>query len=87
VPADCDWLPDLYFHFLWSPPGTPGSPAESQRKHLGYALVQDLQAHYKRLGTGMLTVNTQNNNHASLALYRKMGFFQTGESFPVFIYP
>ena len=60
---------------------------ESQRKHLGYALVQDLQAHYKRLGTGMLTVNTQNNNHASLALYRKMGFFQTGESFPVFIYP
>jgi ribosomal protein S18 acetylase RimI-like enzyme len=58
---------------------------ESQRNHLGYTMVQDLQAHFK--GTGMLTVNTQNNNHASLALYRKMGFFHTGESFPVFIYP
>jgi len=60
---------------------------EIQRHYLGYAMVQDLQAHYKQLGTGMLTVNTQNNNHASLALYRRMGFFLTGESFPVFIYP
>jgi len=60
---------------------------QSQRQHLGYTMVQDLQAHFKRTGIGMLTVNTQNNNHASLALYRKMGFFQTGESFPVFIYP
>jgi ribosomal protein S18 acetylase RimI-like enzyme len=60
---------------------------DSQRHHLGYTLVQDLQAHYKAAGIGMLTVNTQNNNYASLALYRKMGFFQTGESFPVFIYP
>jgi ribosomal protein S18 acetylase RimI-like enzyme len=59
---------------------------ESQRRHLGYTLVQDLLAHFKATGAGMLTVNTQNNNHASLALYRKMGFFQTGESFPVFIY-
>jgi len=58
-----------------------------QRHHLGYAMVQDLQAHFKQPGTGMLTVNTQNNNHASLALYRRMGFFLTGESFPVFIYP
>jgi len=60
---------------------------ESQRNHLGYAMVRDLLAHFKGTGIGMLTVNTQNNNHASLALYRKMGFFQTGESFPVFIYP
>ena len=58
-----------------------------QRQHLGYTLVQDLETHFKHLGTGMLTVNTQNNNHASLALYRRMGFFLTGESFPVFIYP
>jgi ribosomal protein S18 acetylase RimI-like enzyme len=59
----------------------------SQRNHLGYAMVQDLQTHFKASGIGMLTVNTQNNNLASLALYRKMGFFQTGESFPVYIYP
>ncbi len=60
---------------------------ELQRRHLGYTMVQDLQAHFKATGAGMLTVNTQNNNHASLALYRKMFFFHTGESFPVFIYP
>ncbi len=60
---------------------------DKQRHHLGYTMVRDLQVHFMQLGTAMLTVNTQNNNHASLALYRKMGFFQTGESFPVYIYP
>lgn len=60
---------------------------DMQRHHFGYAMVQDLQSHFKQTGIGMLTVNTQNNNHASLALYRKMGFFLTGESFPVFMYP
>ena len=60
---------------------------ELQRHHLGYTMVQDLQTNFKQQGKGMLTVNTQNNNHASLALYRRMGFFLTGESFPVFIYP
>jgi ribosomal protein S18 acetylase RimI-like enzyme len=60
---------------------------DKQRHHIGYTMLRDLQAHFKQLGTAMLTVNTQNNNHASLALYRKMGFFLTGESFPVYIYP
>lgn len=60
---------------------------DKQRHNLGYTMVRDLQAHFKQLGTAMLTVNTQNNNHASLAFYRKMGFFLTSESFPVYIYP
>jgi ribosomal protein S18 acetylase RimI-like enzyme len=58
-----------------------------QRHHFGYVIVRDLQDHFKKQRGGMLTVNTQNTNHASLALYRRMGFFLTGESFPVFIYP
>jgi RimJ/RimL family protein N-acetyltransferase len=34
-----------------------------------------------------LSVNTQSDNDASLALYQKMGFTRTGESFPVLVYP
>lgn len=42
------------------------------------------------LGGGMtnrLSVNTQSDNAASLALYKKLGFTPTGERFPVFVYP
>jgi ribosomal protein S18 acetylase RimI-like enzyme len=60
---------------------------EKQRNHLGYAMVQDLQAHCRQLRTAKVTVNTQDNNYSSLALYQRMGFFLTGETFPVFIYP
>jgi len=38
----------------------------------------------RRRGADLITVNTQNNNHSSLALYQKMGFFRTGEEYPVF---
>jgi ribosomal protein S18 acetylase RimI-like enzyme len=31
-----------------------------------------------------LTVNTQSDNSASLALYRKIGFRETGERYPVY---
>jgi ribosomal protein S18 acetylase RimI-like enzyme len=31
-----------------------------------------------------LTVNTQADNAASLALYHKLGFRRTGEQFPVY---
>jgi RimJ/RimL family protein N-acetyltransferase len=34
-----------------------------------------------------LSVNTQSDNSASLALYKKMGFARTGEYFPVLVYP
>jgi ribosomal-protein-alanine N-acetyltransferase len=57
---------------------------EAQGFGLGAALVADLIGQMRRRGADLITVNTQNNNHSSLALYQKMGFLRTGEEFPVF---
>lgn len=61
------------------------SPAFRDRG-LGYALVQNLLRQMYRMGVFRLTVNTQNDNGASLALYRKIGFALTGECYPVYTY-
>ena len=53
---------------------------------LGYAIVQNLLRQMYRTGIFRLTVNTQNDNSASLALYRKIGFILTGEAYPVYTY-
>jgi len=58
-----------------------------QRNRLGQAIVTDLLWHFKQRNINHLTVNTQEDNGASLALYQKIGFIFTGETFPVFIYP
>jgi ribosomal protein S18 acetylase RimI-like enzyme len=59
-----------------------------QRMRLGYRLVQDvLHKFVDRNGAWGVTLNTQNDNHASLALYQQIGFHLTGESFPVYVYP
>ncbi|MCE9644758.1 MAG: GNAT family N-acetyltransferase [Chloroflexi bacterium] len=60
---------------------------EAQGQGVGAALVGNLlqqlgESHWTRL-----SVNTQSDNAASLALYQKMGFVRTGEYFPVFVYP
>jgi ribosomal protein S18 acetylase RimI-like enzyme len=58
-----------------------------QRQNLGYSLVQDLLVHFiNDLSYWGVTLNTQHDNHASIALYHKVGFRETGERFPVFIY-
>ena len=57
-----------------------------QGQRLGYALVQDLLHEIYRMGIFRLTVNTQSDNSASLALYQKIGFVLTGERYPVFTY-
>jgi len=57
---------------------------KAQRHGIGYALVHDLLTQFARRGTLQVTVNTQNNNLPSLALYKKAGFHLTGESYPVF---
>ncbi len=58
-----------------------------QRQHLGYALVQDLLSYFiNRMDYAGVTLNTQHDNSASLALYHKIGFRETGERFPVYIY-
>jgi ribosomal protein S18 acetylase RimI-like enzyme len=64
-----------------------GVKPEAQGRGVGFALVSHL---IQALGTsqlGRLSVNTQSDNAASLALYKKIGFVLTGEQFPVLIYP
>ncbi|MDD5371181.1 MAG: GNAT family N-acetyltransferase [Anaerolineaceae bacterium] len=52
---------------------------------IGAALVLDLIRHFLRDGAWRVTVNTQDDNLASLSLYEKLGFHRTGETFPVFV--
>ncbi len=56
-----------------------------QRQGIGVQLVRDLQDYFMRRRTRLVTVNTQSDNHSSLALYQKLGFTLTGEEFPVFV--
>jgi ribosomal-protein-alanine N-acetyltransferase len=56
-----------------------------QRLSIGYLLVEELLQHFQRQAYDRITVNTQHDNAASLALYKKIGFELTGESFPVYI--
>jgi ribosomal protein S18 acetylase RimI-like enzyme len=51
---------------------------------LGRALVADLVQQAERHGMYRLTVNTQSDNAASLALYKKTGFRETGERYSVY---
>lgn len=59
---------------------------DAQRRGLGSLIVTDLIRRLNDKGVARLTVNTQSDNHASLALYEKMGFVVTGEKFPVYCY-
>ena len=58
---------------------------EAQGQGIGSALVSDL---IQRLDatTARLSVNTQADTVASLALYKKIGFTHTGENYPVLVY-
>jgi ribosomal protein S18 acetylase RimI-like enzyme len=59
-----------------------------QRRRFGYRLVQDvLEKFVDQNGVWGVTLNTQNDNHVSLAFYQQIGFHLTGESFPVYVYP
>ena len=56
-----------------------------QRRRLGYRLVQNVLQHFiVGHGTWGVTLNTQDTNSASLALYKQIGFHLTGEKFPVY---
>ena len=59
---------------------------ECQRQGIGQALVTDLIQWSLKSGIFLVTVNTQQDNKSSLSLYHKMGFQETGDIFPVFIY-
>ncbi len=57
---------------------------QHQGRGIGYALLRDLLLRFRQRNMGQMTVNTQHNNLASLALYQKAGFHLTGEVYPVF---
>jgi ribosomal-protein-alanine N-acetyltransferase len=59
---------------------------EAQGVGLGAALVTELIVQMRRRGAIRISVNTQNDNYASLKLYQQMGFTRTGEEFPVYRY-
>ncbi len=58
-----------------------------QRRGVGRALVADMLNHFIDRNVTHVTVNTQNDNIASLSLYQHLGFERTQESLPVFVYP
>ncbi len=59
---------------------------DAQKRGLGSILVADLLKRLDRIMIRRLTVNTQNDNLGSMALYSKMGFVKTGEQFPVYCF-
>lgn len=57
---------------------------ETQGRGVGQALVVELVQQTERRGMFRLTVNTQSDNASSLALYKRTGFQETGERYPVY---
>lgn len=57
-----------------------------QRQGIGYAILRDLMVQFKQRGAMRITVNTQEDNLASIALYENAGFTHTGETYPVYQY-
>ena len=55
-----------------------------QNLGIGSALLQDLLSQFVLRGAIRITVNTQQDNKASISLYEKTGFVRTGESYPVY---
>jgi [ribosomal protein S18]-alanine N-acetyltransferase len=58
---------------------------DCQGHGIGAALVNDLLHQFKRRGAKKVTVNTQKDNSTSLRLYQKIGFYLTGEEYPVYL--
>lgn len=57
-----------------------------QGRKIGAILANDMIQHFNTHGIGTITVNTQSDNSASLRLYKRLGFIETGEQFPVLYY-
>jgi len=55
-----------------------------QGNGIGYALLHDLLKQFNRWDVKNVTVNTQQKNQISLALYEKAGFKPTGESYRIY---
>ena len=57
-----------------------------QRQGIASALIGDLTEKIAQKKIQQLSVNTQSNNFRSLALYKKCGFRETGEEYPLYTY-
>lgn len=57
---------------------------DAQRRGVGGALVTELIRQLVHQSVIRLTVNTQSDNLTSLSLYRRIGFRETGERYPVY---
>ena len=57
-----------------------------QRQGIGHGILRDLLVQFKQRGAQRITVNTQEDNLASISLYENAGFMRTGETYPVFQY-
>ncbi|MHC1741316.1 MAG: GNAT family N-acetyltransferase [Anaerolineaceae bacterium] len=56
---------------------------EFRGKSIGRSLVAEMLVYFSKKGILQLTVNTQNDNLASLHLYQSLGFRMTLEEYPV----
>jgi len=54
------------------------------RMGIGTALIQDLLTHCHQLNIRKISVNTQETNKNSITLYKKMGFKDIGNSYPIY---
>jgi ribosomal protein S18 acetylase RimI-like enzyme len=59
---------------------------KAQRRGIASALIGDLTSKISEKNLEQLSVNTQSNNLRSLALYKKCGFHETGEEYPLYTY-
>ncbi len=59
---------------------------KAQRRGIASALLGDLTTKISKKNLEQLSVNTQSNNLRSLALYKKCGFHETGEEYPLYTY-
>ena len=57
-----------------------------QGQGIGYQLLRDELDQFQKRGIHRITVNTQQDNLGSLALYEHTGFKSNGENYPVFQY-
>ncbi len=52
--------------------------------NIGYTLTRLMLEYFHQLHINQVTVNTQQDNSASIGLYKKLGFSLTEESFPIY---
>ncbi|NPV84760.1 MAG: GNAT family N-acetyltransferase [Anaerolineae bacterium] len=57
-----------------------------RKQNIAYKLIEELITHFTSYGIENITVNTQHNNIASLSLYHKIGFVETEDRFPVYMF-